>query len=114
MNKVKRVTIFLYVKDLNQSANFYKNIFDFNESYADEDIMTLINSICTLTLTKSPNPKLITFGFIIEDTTSLVQKIKNYGNIDFVNSVDSAHPGFAIKDIDGNEISLNNTNYKPC
>ncbi len=113
MNKIDRVIIFLDVKDLNQSANFYKTIFDFNETFAHENITTLKNSACTLVLAKSSDPKLITFGFTIEDTTSLVQKIKDYGNIVFRQSVDSAHPEFAIMDIDGNEIALNNANYRP-
>lgn len=112
MNQISNVSIILVVKDINETADFYKTVFDFTEVSSIEDVRCLENTNCRLVLKHSEETKCISFGFTISNTNSLIDKIDKYGNINFVDPIDSAHSNFTINDNSGNIITINNSNYK--
>jgi len=116
MNKIQSVIIFLESNNIENTTNFYNKVFDFrtNNLISEHSIIRLENSVCTIIIQKKDNPNKTIFGLDIKDTTSLLQKIQEFGNIKYneFNPFDSAHQEFAIYDIDGNTITLTNYNYK--
>lgn len=112
---VQGVTIFLESKNIENTANFYTKVFEFHDykSFNDE-VIRLNISYYTIIIQKTEIPNKTSFGLDIKDTTSLMQRIEDYGNIKFKesNPYDSAHGEFVIYDVDGNDITLVNYNYK--
>lgn len=112
MDKINKVTIYLRVLDINETVIFYTTIFDFSEIRYNDKLTRLENTNCILIISEVEKPEIITLGFIIEDTKSIISKIGNYPNIKYVDSVDTAHQIFSILDNSGNTVVLNNSNYK--